>query len=434
MKSSSSAAPRNSNTNHPPLARNAQGHPVEMPDGAVWWQLKRETRGRPSLIKGPDGQPVRVPLDKTKQDVLETWGAGTFRLDALDALGNVLDYVTTVEIRDDESSDDDDERDVDARDVSDLRYTLQTLSQVTRANADAIRAVTEAQADWVKGLAANKSLPRHPMYLPAPGPAASDDRDEDDDDDGGHRNAGEPEGPPPPPAPTQPEWVTLVATNLGAALAPAVEKLVSSWAARFGGSPGAPGTPSPPVEPPSPAAAPTPPPVTPNPMIHLAAIHAGLSEDERDFLGDVLRSSRGERMTAELLALSVDKAVELVIEAVAQVRADHERARTDTRARDDIDGRRRARAERRGPEATTARVAPKAESTPATAAEGFMSRLLAVSVRLDADQRAEVLALLPRLAPERVEQLKAQLLAMTVEDAVAWIRENLPALRAEVEP
>lgn len=206
MKSSSSAAPRNSNTNHPPLARNAQGHPVAMPDGAVWWQLKREPRGRPSLIKGSDGHPVRLPLDTTEQEVLETWGAGTFRLDALDALGNVLDYVTTVEIRGDESGDDD-ESDVDARGVSDLRYTLQTLSQVTRANADAIRAVTEAQADWVKGLAANKSLPRHPMYLPAPGQAATHDREEDDeDDDGGHRNAGEPDGPPPPPAPTQPEW------------------------------------------------------------------------------------------------------------------------------------------------------------------------------------------------------------------------------------
>jgi hypothetical protein len=375
MKSNSATSVRNTNTSHPPLARNAQGHAIAMPDGAAWWSIKRETRGRPQVIKGPDGHPYRLALTATDADLAETFGPGTYRLDALDALGNVLDYVTTIEVPDDgaDDDDDDDERAAARGASSDLRFALQTIVEMSRAQSESLRAISEAQADWLKGLANAKSLPRNAVYLAPPAlppPAEPEDDDDEDDelDDEDERNA----------AP-MPPWMTAVQT----AITPAVEAFVGKLMVRNTA--------------PEPAlSAPPPAPVTPNPMIHLAEINARLSGSERRFLADVLRSRNGEALTSELLARSVDDAVELVLAGMARARA----------------GRAQARA-----------VEANADLT---------KHVLAVAALLDAEQRAAVLALIPRLAPDRVEQLKGTLLAMSVEDAAAWLRENLPGLCAEV--
>jgi hypothetical protein len=63
-----------------------------------------------------------------------------------------------------------------------------------------------------------------------------------------------------------------------------------------------------------------------------------------------------------------------------------------------------------------------------------MGQVLAVAARLEETERAAVLALLPRLPPARIEQLKTQLLAMTIDEAAAWIHANLAALAKEVGP
>jgi len=374
MKSNSATSVRNTNTSHPPLARNAQGHAIAMPDGAAWWSIKRETRGRPQVIKGPDGHPYRLALTATDADLAETFGPGTYRLDALDALGNVLDYVTTIEVPDDgadDEEDDDDERGARGG-SSDLRFALQTIVEMSRSQSESLRAISEAQADWLKGLANAKSLPRNAVYLappalpPAPEPMDDEDEDEDDADDDDERNA----------AP-MPPWMTAVQT----AIAPAVEAFVGKLMVRNTA--------------PAPALPTSPAPVTPNPMIHLAEINARLSGSERRFLADVLRSRNGEGLTAELLARSVDDAVELVLTGMARARADRAQARAVDAQRD------------------------------------FAKQVLAVAALLDAEQQAAVLAVIPRLAPERVEQLKATLLAMSVDDAAAWLRENLAGLTAE---
>lgn len=422
MKSSPTPAPRNHNASHPPLARNAQGHPIALPDGTASFAIKRETRGRPQVIKGPDGHPFRLPLEATKQDIRDNFGAGSFRLDALDTLGNVLDYVTTVEIVGEESGacEEDDERD-GPRGSSDLRFALQTIMHMARAQSESIRAVTEAQADWVKGLAAARSLPRSAPFVPAtalPPGSERDDDDDDDDDDGDddeRRNAGAPTGPPgPSPAPT---WLTDLGRNLGFAVVPAVESFVARLMKRVTGpaaetssgtSPPAGTTSTPTV---TTAAAPSA--ATPNPMIHLAEINAGLTEDERGFLAQVLRSHGGEILATELLARDVDDAIAFIADVIAEVRDEQARAGGQSRT-------------------GATPPAPAKPGTPATGSDAFMGRVLAVAARLDADQRATVLALVPRLSPERVETLKTQLIAMTDDEATTWVRENLPRLCAEV--
>ncbi len=433
MKSSHATNPRNTNTSLPPLARNAQGHPIPLPDGAAYFAIKRMTRGRPKVIKGPDGHPYRLALATTDQDVLDTFGPDTYRLDALDALGNVLDYVTTLDIGDDQAGDDEDDEHAPfdtSGPSSDLRFALQTITQVTKAQADSMRAIAEAQADFVKGLANAKALPRNAMVV-APAALRAPDDDHDDGDD---------ESPPAPPAPSPPEtpgWVAgmQAAQELGKSFAPLVDLGIAMFKKKFGD----PTSPTPPTTPPAATATTSPPPsVAVNPMAHLAAINAALTDVERTFLGDVLqRVPGGETVAADLLARDVDNAIEFIREVIAEIQ-DEARARARAQAR--AEKMRHPRPESAPPPPVQPAPGPRPESTttepgapaPGPAPVDFTARLLAVATRLDADQCATVLKLIPRLAPERIEHLKAQLLAMDTDEAAAWIRDNLAALRAEV--
>ncbi len=380
MKSSSSStAVRNSNNNHPPLAHDEQGHPVAMPDGAAWWAIKRHTTGRPKAILGPDRRPVRLPLDTTEEEIADTFGPGIYRFDALDEVGNQLDHVTTLEIGLDDSDDEDDERDrsLGARGrggSTDLRFALETIMQMARAQSDSLRAVTEAQADWVKGLANAKALPRNGVYVPPlalPAPAEVDKDDEDDEEE-------EEE-------PATSPWAQA-AQGIIHDLSPAVAAFVSTLGLRNAAAP----IPAAPAASPAPAA-----PSAPNPMVHLAEINERLTGSERRVLRTVLRNPNAEVLTNELLALSVDDAAAFVQELIARGRAP-----------------------------ATPREADAAD---------FTAHAAAIAALLSPEERAVLLPLLPRLRVERREMLQAQLLAMSADDAAAWIRENLPAIHAEVE-
>lgn len=447
MKSTPNAAAsaRNTNAGHPPLARNAQGDPIALPEGTASFAIKRETRGRPKAIKGPDGHLYRLPLSSTKQDIADTFGPGPYRLDALDALGNMLDYVTTIEISGDESDDviDDDRASSVGRGrgpVSDLRFALEAITEMARAQADSIRAVSEAQADWVKGLASAKALPRNAGYaLSAPAPENNDD--EDDGDEADDSDAVPPEPPPPP----LPPWVAVAqaaaaqaAETIARNAAPAVEAWFSKTLRRNGAADAVEAPTSQPSAPTPPEATPTAPspPTSRNPMVHLAEINAGLTNPERDFLGRVLRSRGGDVLTAELLARNVDDAIDYVRSVMAEWLAQRERARQqadrgDTR---DVVPPRESPSESPSDLASgTGATAPSDAGAAAGFTPEFVRQVVAVGLRLDADQRAAVLALLPRLAPERIEELKALLVAMEPDAAAAWVRENLELLCAEVE-
>ena len=121
---------------HPPLARDAQGNLVTVPDGAVSWRICRKTTGRPREILGHDKQPIRFPLDMTCDQLVEMCGRDVYRVYALDAVGELLDHVTTLdlngealELRNSSGS----ELAVVARPTSvgstDLRYALEAMTQ-----------------------------------------------------------------------------------------------------------------------------------------------------------------------------------------------------------------------------------------------------------------------------------------------------------------
>jgi hypothetical protein len=385
-----SNVPRNSNLDHPPLAYDAQGHPLAMPDAAAWWVVKRHTTGRPKAILGPDRRPLRWPLDTTADELAAMCGPGIYRLDALDELGNSIDHVTTLEIGDDDSVDDGESRpklDAARAGGGDLRFALETIMQMARAQSDSLRAVSEAQADWVKGLANAKALPRNALHVPPPAllSAPSSDDDEDDDDE----------------APALPAYAVVAQAAQGivhdlpnvvqafTALAnlrnAAGQASVATAAAR-------------PLESSEPVNHST---GAPDPMVHLSEINERLTGPERRFLRRVLRGAGADAVIAELLARTADDAATFVKEQIAQ-----------------------ARAEQNGSN----------DSTPPHQQVDFNTHVMAVAALLSADERAAVLALLPRLRAERVAQVQAQLLAMTPPDAAAWVRENLASLSAEVAP
>ena len=176
---------------HPPLAHDGRGQPITMPDGAAVWRLKRQTAGRPKVVLGPDRLPLRLPLDTTSADLVDLCGAGAYRLDAIDDAGQVLDFITTITVGGDGAAHDATEADALPAIIgsrggggAELRYALEVTAHMARAQSDALRSIANAQADWIKGLAAAKVLPRNGLWhLPPPPVANVNDRDDDDDDD-----------------------------------------------------------------------------------------------------------------------------------------------------------------------------------------------------------------------------------------------------------
>ncbi len=83
---------------HPPLAQDAQGNLLPVPDGTFAWRLSRHTGGRPRVVNGPDLAPLRLPFHVTVDDLIDVCGPGTYRVYALDEIGTVIDYVTDVDV------------------------------------------------------------------------------------------------------------------------------------------------------------------------------------------------------------------------------------------------------------------------------------------------------------------------------------------------
>ena len=69
MKETNTAA--QTETEYPPLARDAHGNLLPIPEGTCAWRLCRQTSGRPRLINGPDKQPMRFPLETTVDELIE---------------------------------------------------------------------------------------------------------------------------------------------------------------------------------------------------------------------------------------------------------------------------------------------------------------------------------------------------------------------------
>lgn len=179
---------------HPPLARDAQGHLLPIPDGTCAWRICRHTKGRPRVINGPDKQPARFPLDMSADDLADTCGADTYRVYALDEVGNVIDYVTTIETgRDLRNAGEPDVTVLPALRAtsgsSDLRYALEAVAHMARTNADAMRAVAESQAEWIKAISSARGFFRNAPQLQLPARAEERDDEHEEDDDASERKA-----------------------------------------------------------------------------------------------------------------------------------------------------------------------------------------------------------------------------------------------------
>src|SRR6185436_18163493 len=446
MKTHSNAAPRNAqDPSHPPLARDGYGNPQSIPDGAAGWCLKRETGGRPKVIVGADRQPARFPLDVTADDIEAMVGAGIYRVYAISADGEMLDYVTTVSVGEAAPAES------DAAPISpgtprggssDLRFALDTILQMSRAQSDSLKAVALAQADWVKGLATAKALPRNgsPVAAPPPTFRTLDERESGDDDEDEDDDSDEPDSAPMPP------WLGVVN-----AVAPVLQTYGELFKLKFAPPPPvapeaprntAPETPaeraaSDATAPPAPAEGATPgtaptapaegatPEAAPprNPMIHLAEINARLTGIEQKFLNLVLRGRQGGELTEMLLAMHVDEAVAFVKEQIALVQAERA-AVTKGGVAAAPPPAEASPAEARPVSAPVGEMkpasAPPTRTKPAPTASAdlpdFMSHVLAGSAYLTAEERAMVMWLVPRFPAGRLEELKAKLLQMTPRD------------------
>ena len=176
---------------HPPLARDAQGNLVAIPDGTAAWRLCRQTTGRPKEIVGPDKRTLRIPLEPTAEELADLCGADVYRVYALDEVGKVLDYVATVDV----TRDTRELRNAGAETsflpalrtaapTSDLRFALEAMAQMMRVNSEALRAVIESQADWVKSIGSARGFQRNAApLLPLPEPPHNDEDDDEDDDE-----------------------------------------------------------------------------------------------------------------------------------------------------------------------------------------------------------------------------------------------------------
>ena len=282
MKAATHPAPTES---HPPLAHDQQGNLLPVPDGTSAWRVCRHTGGRPRVVSGPDGQPLRLPLQITRDDLAEMCGADTYRVYGIDELGNVLGHVTTVEAGREVEPEPD--RQV-FRNLglpvgsSDLRYALEAITHMARTNSDALRAIAESQADWVTAIAAAKGLPRNVAFPPPQLPPPPDDDDDDDEDD---EDEGEP-------AESKQGGVEAFV----GAMAPFIPSLMSNWSSKPKQIDGGTG----------------------QAIRHLARIRAALTPKERDYLDIVLTDPEsGEAIAIDLTSKTVDDAVAMIRHGVS---------------------------------------------------------------------------------------------------------------------
>ena len=77
-----------------PLANDIDGNPLDVPDAAVAWRVRRRAgRGRPQSVFDPaTGAQLEIELDSTV-DTLRPFGPGGYRLDAIDEDGAVIEGV-----------------------------------------------------------------------------------------------------------------------------------------------------------------------------------------------------------------------------------------------------------------------------------------------------------------------------------------------------
>lgn len=226
MEKMSPQPPRSPST--VPLARDADGNLIELPDGAVGWRIRRQTGGRPRLLLDVRKQPMLFPLDYTMADVEDVLSPGSYLLDVVDKGGEPLGVTVAASIgmlRNAESIEPDNSNNHDGaatmptvvptslpNTTSDVRLVLEANVRATQMAfihnqrtleiglrmaetlRDSVQVLATSQADWIKSISSARGFFRNAGQPLAPVEVkqltvrtGSGDDDENDDavtDDG----------------------------------------------------------------------------------------------------------------------------------------------------------------------------------------------------------------------------------------------------------
>ena len=228
-----------------PLARDADGNLIELPDGAVGWRIRRQTGGRPRLLLDVRKQPMLFPLDYTMADVEDVLSPGSYLLDVVDKTGEPLGVTVAASIgmlRNTESIEPDNSNSNDGaatmptvvptslpNTTSDVRLVLEANVRATQMAfihnqrtleiglrmaetlRDSVQVLATSQADWIKSISSARGFFRNAGQPLAPvevkqltvTTGSSDDDDENDDSgtddrhdggDGGDGDGGDGDG------------------------------------------------------------------------------------------------------------------------------------------------------------------------------------------------------------------------------------------------
>lgn len=197
-----------------PLARDAAGSAIGLPEGTAAWRVRRNTRGRPGNIVGSNGKLVTVPLGFSKDELFDLLGYGSYRLDPINDDNEVLKLsgppITVGEPEPTSANESTAELALATltEATSDARFVLEANVRAMQLSfqhnqrtlelglqmADTLRAgvqvLAETQADCMKALVGSRHVFRNAGVPQLPAPMAErpaetrpDDEDEDDDDD-----------------------------------------------------------------------------------------------------------------------------------------------------------------------------------------------------------------------------------------------------------
>jgi hypothetical protein len=178
-----------------PLGHDAQGQPIDVPERAAAWRVRRHAggRGRPGLVYGRDGTPLVVPITATAEDLrAEGAGGGTYRLEALDAEGRPLaGTIAVTQLDGDGGAEPAPERERDA--VTVAMETLDGYREVCKEQASQLGRVAEVlaqtQSVMMKTLVGGEVIrppqaqapePRNAAPAAAPAPPAADGDEADE--------------------------------------------------------------------------------------------------------------------------------------------------------------------------------------------------------------------------------------------------------------
>jgi hypothetical protein len=149
-----------------PLANDANGNPIDVPERAAAWRLRRGggRRGRPRNVYDPDtGRQLERPLNITIDDLIDLGlSAGRYRLEAIDADGLLIPGVVAfTEISPEAIADaaEDDEPDDNAGERAHSDQLLETVKSQSQTLCEVVKSLAHGF---------NPVSAPMPVYMPAP--------------------------------------------------------------------------------------------------------------------------------------------------------------------------------------------------------------------------------------------------------------------------